>query len=603
MSFFDELKRRNVIKATMAYVVIAWVLIQVLSIVLPIFQAPTWFLKAIMILLIIGLPIWMVFSWVYDVTPDGLKKTSQIEKDDSITATTNKRLNIIILIVLLIAIAVNFIDKPDAQNEAISSTTDLPRENSIAVLPFLDVSPNKEDEFYSDGMAVAILNDLCKFKKLMVVGQTSSFSFKNKDEDIKSIGEQLNADHILEGTVQRQQGNIMISVRLTDSKSGYTIFSESYSDKLDNIFDLQSKIAMDIAKKIGSEFALGDNKLHIRKKIDPLAYETFLKGQSVFVNGPLNMQKSELIEAKKYFEQAVKLDSNFAEANAYLSLVYFNLADWVLKRDLSSKRNMALDSAKLLAKRSHALDSLSSGAHLAMGSYYFHEYNWIQAEIEKRKAVALNPGGAQEKFILAMFLAQFGQAEEALELDREAMKLDPLFQAGAMNYIWALYFANKFDEAIMQCNLLIEENRASGGIYQCLTSCYVAKKSYEKARLSWVTFSEMIKENEMAEFFRENDFKTAVKKTLAYDKEHPIELLETLVYKASFYAMIEDKDNTIKYLNEAFKQMEPDISLMRHSRFDFIKNDPRYLKLYKKVGFKDYDEKNDVNLNNKPEKA
>lgn len=590
MKFFEELKRRNVIKATMAYIVVAWVLVQVLTIILPEFEAPGWVLKTLMILMAVGLPIWMIFSWVYEVTPEGLKKTANVSTDESITSSTNKRLNVVILVVLIIAIAVNFIDTSEPQNPPAVSTNDSSRDNTIAVLPFLDMSPNKDQEFYSDGIAVEILNSLCKFKELKVVGRTSSFSFKNTNEDIKSIGNKLNVNNILEGSVQKQQNKIMISVRLTNSNDGYTIFSESYTEELDNIFELQSEIAMDIAEKIESNFALGANKLYTRKKIDPLSYETFLKGKLEFVNGPLNMKRDEIFKAKKYFESAIALDSSFAEANAYLSLVYFNLADWAISGEESQKREIALDSGKLLAKRALSIDSLSSGAHLAMGSYYFHEYNWIQAEKEKRQAVALNPGGSEEKFMLASFLAQFGQADEALELDLEAKKLDPLDEMAELKYIRDLFRAENFKEGILRCNRLIGEGRAPVGTYQFLWLCHAGLKQYEEAGKAFSKYAELIGENEISIIFQENDFKSAIEKMFAYHREFELQFLIRPIIKAVFYAYIEDKENTLKYLNETYDKREPQISFLRDSRFDFMKDDPRYLELYEKAGFKAYDE-------------
>ena len=178
MKFFEELKRRNVIKATIAYIVVAWVLLQVISIVLPNFGAPAWVFKTLMFVIVIGFPIWIIFSWVYEVTPEGLKKTADISNHESITATTNKRLNIIIIITLLISIGVSYINKSGADTSNIPVNTDAATDNTIAVLPFLDMSPNKDQEYLSDGIAEEILNSLCKFDELKVVGRTSSFSFK-----------------------------------------------------------------------------------------------------------------------------------------------------------------------------------------------------------------------------------------------------------------------------------------------------------------------------------------------------------------------------------------------------------------------------------------
>ena len=507
-NFFNELKRRNVIKETIAYIVVAWVFLQVTSLVLTIFEAPSWVSKTLTFIIAMGLPVWIFFSWAYQVTPEGFKKTEKISEDQAVTVASNKRLDILIVISLMVAIAVTFINKP-TNNLASQTivTNDLALNNSIAVLPFLDMSPNKDQEFYSDGIAVDILNELCKFRELKVVGRTSSFSFKNKNEDIKSIGEKLDVNNILEGSVRRQGNKIMISVRLTNAENGFTIFSESYSDELENIFALQSAIAIDIAEKIESNLVFKDNQLRPRKKVNPLAYEIYLKGKLQFVNGPLNMQVKEIVNAKKYFEAAVKMDSSFAEANAYLSLAYFNLVDWAIPYSNTVKRNIALDSAKLLAIRAHSIDSLSSGAHLAMGSYYFHEYNWVQAEIEKRKAVKLNPGGAEEKFILASFLGQFGQAEEALRLDEEALKLDPLDINSKIKYARDLYRARQYDKGIEQCNLILKEEPNSAGALQFKYLCYSGKKQFQEAGKNWAKFLELNGDNKFAEIFKTFEYK------------------------------------------------------------------------------------------------
>jgi TolB-like protein len=590
MKFFDELKRRNVIKATMAYIVIAWVLIQVLTNILPVFQAPDWVLKTLMILMAVGLPIWMIFSWVYEVTPEGLKKTEQISKDDSVTATTNKRLNIIILIVLLIAIGVHFIEPSNSEPLNNVSSSESFEKNTIAVLPFMDMSPNKDQEFLSDGIAIEIYDELCKYKELSVAGRTSSFSFKDKNEHLTSIGDQLKVNTILEGSVRRQQDKILISVSLANAKDGFIIFSESYTDDMENIFVLQSKIATDIAGKIESNLGLENKVMHQAKKINPLAYENYLKGKLQFVNGPINMKEDEIFMPMKYFENAVKLDSNFAEACAYLSLAYFNMSDWVIEANNVSERRIALDSAKLLAKRALLLDSLSSGAHLAMGSFYFHQYDWVRAEEQKRKAVALNPNGADEKCMLASFLSAFGQAEEGLLLDQEAIKLDPLEIKWKAAYARDMYYSGNYDKCIEYCLLLLQENPNSAGADQFLWLSYGRKKEFERARTVMIHFAkEHLKDSIMSSFFRDNDFKTAVNKMFAYDQESNLHILQNPAHKATFYAFIEDKEHTIKYLYQAYDRREPTISFLRDSRYDFIMDDPRYIELYEKTGFRAYD--------------
>jgi tetratricopeptide (TPR) repeat protein len=324
--------------------------------------------------------------------------------------------------------------------------------------------------------------------------------------------------------------------------------------------------------------------------IDPLAYETFLKGKLQFLNGPLDMKRSEVFKAKKYFERAVELDSSFVEANAYLSLAYFNLSDWAIAGSNEKKRESALDSARLLARRAHELDSLSSGAHLAMGSYHFHDYNWAQAEEEKRMAVKLNPGGAEEKFILASFLSQFSQPEEAIALSEEALRLNPLDPGSELKHIKTLFFSGRYREGIERCNRMIEQGQQVTGAYQFLSLCYMGLERYNEAGKA---FGEQLRRNgqEMeAEIFFQNDFPTACKKLLEISEKEELPILDRNIYKASFYANARDGENAIKYLYAVYENGDPEIAWMKLPRFEFLRNDPRYQEIYEKAGLQAYDE-------------
>lgn len=462
-------------------------------------------------------------------------------------------------------------------------------EKSIAVLSFTDMSTNHDQEHLSDGIAEEILNRLCKFNELKVVARTSSFSFKNKNEDIKTIGRKLNVANILEGSVRINENKIIISVRLTNTENGFTLLSESYADDLQNIFALQSTIAVDIAEKIEAKLSPREKQLLSRKQINPKAYETYLKGRSQFNNGPLNIP-GDMFRAKKYFEAAISLDRTFAEAHAYLALTNYNLADWALPAGEIAKIEIALDSAKLLASKALTLDSLNSGAHLAMGSYYFHQFDWIAAENEKRKAVALNPGGTEEKFILASFLGLFGQAEEAIRLDEEAMKLDPL---DIDNKIWLardLYRARKFDECIRQCNQVLQEMPNSSGAYQLLAISYSGKKQFQETGKAWAQMLELNGDKKIAEFYRTLDYMTATRRTLEYFNDSMPKEVLPLLMMSMLYAQLEDMDNTFKFLNLMVEKHIPQISFLSQHQFDFIRNDPRYFALYEKAGFKAYDD-------------
>lgn len=225
-----------------------------------------------------------------------------------------------------------------------------------------------------------------------------------------------------------------------------------------------------------------------------------------------------------------------------------------------------------------------------MGSYYFHEYNWEMAESEKRRAVELNPGGAEEKFILASFLSQFGQPEEAIALSDEALKLNPLDPSSELKYIKTLYFSGRYQKGKERCNRMIEQGQMVAGAYQFLSLCNMGLDQFDEAAKA---FGEMLSLNgqEMeAEIFFQNDFQTACKKLLEINEKEEIPLLDRNIYKASFYANARDRENAIKYLYEAYENGDPEISWMKLPRFEFLRDDPRYQELYEKAGMKAYDE-------------
>ena len=218
MKIFDELKRRNVIKATIAYIVVAWILVQVLTSVLPSIGTPPWVLKTLMFLMAIGLPIWIIFSWVYEITPEGLKKTIKVSEDQSITAATNKRLNIIIIITLIIAIAVSFVNKPVPNTPSKTIVDkDLVLDNSIAVIPFKNLSDNRENQYFADGMMDDILNHLSIIQGLEVKSRQSSERYRVSDKSMPQIGDELGANYLLEGSVQKHKDSIRIIVQLIDA--------------------------------------------------------------------------------------------------------------------------------------------------------------------------------------------------------------------------------------------------------------------------------------------------------------------------------------------------------------------------------------------------
>jgi TolB-like protein len=250
--FIEELKRRNVIKSALAYLVVSWVITQVATTVLPTFGAPAFVTKTIIFILAIGFPLWLIFSWVYEITEKGIKKTVNIEPEESITPQTNNRLNKIIIGALAIAIALLLVNHfgNRSENRIVSDNEIDKTEKSIAVLAFADMSPQKDQEYLSDGMSGEFISILGKTTGLKVRDRRSSFTFKNKDATIEQIGEQLKVRYVIDGSVRKYGDKLKVDVQIINAIDGSYIWTESFDYTMDNIFKMQDDIAKVIVAKL-----------------------------------------------------------------------------------------------------------------------------------------------------------------------------------------------------------------------------------------------------------------------------------------------------------------------------------------------------------------
>ena len=239
-TFFEELKRRNVVRVGVVYLIAAWLLAQVADLMLENFHAPEWVIQAILVVLIIGFPIALIFAWAFEMTPEGIKKEKDVDRSESITHVTGRKIDFTIIGVMALALTYFIYDKflatPDIATVATAPAEvaePLEKEKSIAVLPFVNMSGDAENEYFSDGISEEILNALAKVKELKVAGRTSSFSFKGQNQDLRQIGETLGVEHILEGSVRKDGNQIRITAQLIQVEDGFHLWSESYDRELD----------------------------------------------------------------------------------------------------------------------------------------------------------------------------------------------------------------------------------------------------------------------------------------------------------------------------------------------------------------------------------
>jgi len=292
MSFVEELKRRNVFRVAIAYVIIAWLILQVGDTLAPALHLPESVNTALAFFLILGFPVAIILAWAYELTPEGLKKEKDVDRSNSITHVTGRKLDYFIIAVLVLALGYFAFDKfvldPSRDAELVQATTEAVTEQatesreaetadkSIAVLPFVNMSDDASNEYFSDGISEEILNALAKVKDLKVAGRTSSFAFKTRSEDLRTIGEALRVSHILEGSVRKSGIQVRVTAQLVKADNGYHLWSQTYDRELTDIFAIQDEIAAEILIQLKAQLLDEERQLLASQPTDSEVYDLYL---------------------------------------------------------------------------------------------------------------------------------------------------------------------------------------------------------------------------------------------------------------------------------------------------------------------------------------
>ncbi len=458
MSLLSELQRRNVFRVSLAYVISAWVLIQVADIVLPTFDAPQWIMQSGIVLSVVGFPIVVILAWIYELTPEGVKRTDEVSASVSVTRWTGRKLDFIIIGLLCFALIVVVIDnyvlkgaREQAQLAADSEQTPAaePRK-SIAVLPFVNMSGDPEQEYFSDGLTEEILNTLVAIDDLRVAGRTSSFSFKGKDVDLPTIGEQLHVTNILEGSVRRSGNRLKITAQLIGAADGFHLWSATYDRELADIFDIQEEIAGEIAKVLRLELGLNVAASVNKRQTENLdAYTWYLRGIALRREGGIDSN----LEAIDAFRQSIELNPDYlpAQLALYESCFGITLSGQPMPDRCAVEREALLTAAL-------ELDPKSSDEYIvvAMASVILNgDIPAYPANLEK--ALAADPDSIRANFYLGHWYQFFlGQPRQALPYFQRIAELDPLdFQARWL-LAESLMHMGECDEATERLTSIIE---------------------------------------------------------------------------------------------------------------------------------------------------
>jgi len=458
MNFFSELKRRNVYKVAVAYLVVAWLVIQAASILLPTFHAPEWVMQTIVLLLIVGFPVALVLSWAFEITPEGIKRESEVAPNESITHHTGRKIVGITVVLAVLAaglMAFQFFRakststlRPDAGAARTEAATVLPAK-SIAALPFDNLSRDPDNAFFAEGVQDEILTRLAKVADLKVIARTSTQKFKSAPENLPDIARQLGVMNILEGSVQKAGDQVRVNVQLINALTNAHLWAEIYDRKLTDIFSVESDVAKTIADALQAKLS-GSEKEAMSKKptANSEAYELYLKGR-FFWNKRTSV---DLPKAVEFYNQAVARDPNYA-------LAYAGIADcYVLYPDYGVGAPAEFyPKAKEMALKALSLEPTLGWPHAALGLAYTNwERDFEKAIAEFDRAIQSDPNYATAYQWKNTPLGALGKWDRAIASSKKAIALDPLSLIVNADLVFNYIYAHRFDEAVAQSRKTLE---------------------------------------------------------------------------------------------------------------------------------------------------
>jgi len=434
--FFAELRRRNVYKVAVAYAVISWLLIQAASILLPTFEAPPWVMKVLVVLLGLGFVIAVFISWAFEMTPEGMKRTSDISPDEVIPYWSKRKFATLIIGVAVIAAGLLAFQLLRAPRLAITPKSD---NKSIAVLPLLNESGDPKDEYFSDGLSEELLDDLAQIKDLKVIGRSSSFRFKERKDESKTIGEKLGVATLLEGTVRKQGERVRIVAELINAADGIELWTRTFDRELKDIFAVQQEIAAAVASSLKVTL-LG---LDERSSANPATKNT--EAHNAYLLGHYHFQRRNLEDYRKavgYFDQAIALDPEYALAYAERSEA------WTLVGDSTGEGKTLWPKARSDGEKAVSIAPALAEAHAALGWVrFFTEWKFAEGLSELKRAKELSPANPTANDLLARVIVYLGRLGEAEKQGRQAVESDPLAYAAQNNLARILWYEGKLDEA------------------------------------------------------------------------------------------------------------------------------------------------------------
>ena len=583
MSLFVELKRRNVFRAAAFYAASAWLLVQIATQVFPFFHIAEWVVRWIVVAAAIGFPFAMMFSWLYEWTPHGLQRESEVAPNESVTRESGKKLDRWIIAILVLAVVLlltnQFVLHRDEKRADIAPVAEISAK-SIAVLPFDNLSRDPDNAYFAEGVQDEILTRLAKVADLKVISRTSTQRFKSAPTDLREIAKQLGVTHILEGTVQKAGDSVRVNVQLINALTDVHLWADTYDRKLTDIFAIESEIAKNVTENLKARLNdRAEEVLAARPTENPEAHELYLKGR-YFWN---RRSTASLRKAGDYFQKAIDLDPKYALAYAGLADVHSLVPVYA-----GTAPQDDVPKALAAARKAVDLDDRLAESHTSLGNALVSSVQLKAAEAEFRRALELNPNYATAHQWLAECLFGQGRFSESLAENERAHELDPLSLIINASYASSLAGAGRYEEAVQQARKtldldpeLVPGHEILGQIYEDEGKLNEAIIEYSKANELGLTPSNFAM---LAHAYAKTGRMGETRKILDKLTDLSAQQYVGAYPLAVVHLALGEKDEALRLLEQSF--VERDIllqglygSIKIDKRLDPLRHDPRFQKL------------------------
>ena len=587
-NFFAELKRRNVYKVAVAYAVVAWLMIQAASIFFPAFDAPPWVMKIFIIVIIFGFPVALIFSWAFEITPEGIKLESEIEPSKSIKRRTGRKI-VAVTIALAVVAAGLFVYQLVRTRSTITPTASAARteaatvapNKSIAVLPFVNMSADKNDEYLSDGMTEELINVLAKVPGLRVPGRTSCFAFKGKNEEdiFRKVGDQLHVGTVLEGSVRKAGDKLRVTAQLINVSDGYHLWSKAYDGDVKDILNFQSNVAEQVVLALQVKLG-GEEKRALAKKPteNPEAHRLYLLGRYEFAK----YTQTGWNNAIRYYEEALRLDPNYA-------LAYCGLADnYAYMGSVVMPEKEAIAKEKEFAQKALELDPELAEAHMSVALALVAAFDWRNGLKEFDRALELNPNLAFAYELQAWTVNGLGRFDEAISKTRKAVELDPLNPFFQMSLSFYQYWAGRYDDAIAQARKTLEMDPNST-ISHVLLGLSFLKKGDTAGAIAELQKTKVPDPGAWYQGFLGYAYAISGDRAKAEQSLRELEELAKRQYVsptafATIYLGLGEKEKCFDWLEKAYEQQDSACWYLKIDQiYDSVRNEPRFQALVAKI--------------------